>query len=61
MLMSTPSSLSSFSSKESIRCEQCDLTFTNLQYKEEHVKLEQSITSLTEIKCEKPHHAGASS
>jgi len=36
MLMSAPAS----SSNEAIRCEECGITFTNLQDKEEHMKLE---------------------
>jgi hypothetical protein len=38
--MSTPSSSSSSSSNEAVTYEQCGITFTNLQDKEEHIKLE---------------------
>jgi hypothetical protein len=36
--MSRPSS--SHSSNEAIKCDKCGITFTNLQDKEEHMKLE---------------------
>jgi hypothetical protein len=49
----TPSSSSFSSSNEATRCEQCDITFTNLQDKEEHRKwsIKKEKTYLSKVTC----------